>query len=62
MSESASASITVVKLDATTYAQLANPSAAHPVVRYSAVEPGLFDGIVRKYDTSLKSNRTVASE
>ncbi len=50
------------KLDATTYAELAKPSAAHPVVHYSAVESGLFDRIIRKYDKSAKSHRGMALE
>lgn len=40
------------KLDAPAYAELAKPSAAHPVVHYSAVEDGLFDAIIRKYHAS----------
>ena len=31
------------------YAELVKPSAAHPVAYYSAVEAGLFDGIIQKY-------------
>jgi cytochrome o ubiquinol oxidase subunit 2 len=50
------------KLDATTYAELAKPSAAHPVVHYSAVESGLFDGIIRKYDKSVKSHEAMAAQ
>ena len=50
------------KLDATTYAELAKPSAAHPVVHYSAVESGLFDRIIGKYDKSAKDHRAMASE
>src|SRR5712691_7825572 len=50
------------KLDATTYAELAKPSAAHPVVHYSAVESGLFDRIIGKYDKSAKSHGAMASE
>jgi cytochrome o ubiquinol oxidase subunit 2 len=40
------------RLDATTYAELARPSIAAPVAYYSAVEPDLFVGIIRKYDRS----------
>src|SRR5215204_2770031 len=50
------------KLDAGTYAELAKPSAAHPVVHYSRVESGLFDGIIRKYHNSVKSHRATAAE
>jgi cytochrome o ubiquinol oxidase subunit 2 len=50
------------KLDATAYAELAKPSAAHPVVHYSAVESGLFDRIIGKYDKSTKSRGAMASE
>ncbi len=50
------------KLDTTTYAELAKPSAAHPVVHYSAVESGLFDRIIGKYDKSAKSHGAMASE
>jgi len=38
------------RLDAAAYAELAKPSVAHPVVHYSAFEPDLFLGIIRKYD------------
>ncbi len=51
-----------LRLDAASYAELAKPSAAHPVVHYSAVEPGLFDGILRKYDTSLNRHGTIAAK
>jgi cytochrome o ubiquinol oxidase subunit II len=44
------------KLDATTYAELAKPSTAQPVTYYSAVDIGLFDGIIQKYGTLLKRN------
>ena len=37
------------KLDAATYAQLAERSSGHPVTYYSAVEPELFDTIIAKY-------------
>ncbi len=33
----------------TAYRALAMPSRAHPVIYYSAVEPGLFDTIIAKY-------------
>jgi cytochrome o ubiquinol oxidase subunit 2 len=36
-------------LDADTYADLAKPSIAQPVVYYQSVEPGLFERIIRKY-------------
>jgi cytochrome o ubiquinol oxidase subunit 2 len=41
------------RLEATTYAELARPSIAAPVAYYSAVEPDLFVGIIRKYDRSV---------
>jgi cytochrome o ubiquinol oxidase subunit 2 len=50
------------KLDAATYAVLAKPSVAHPVVHYSAVEPGLFDAIIRKYHKSVKSHGAMAAQ
>jgi cytochrome o ubiquinol oxidase subunit II len=50
------------KLDAASYAVLAKPSVAHPVVHYSAVEPGLFDTIIRKYDNSARNQRTMAAQ
>jgi cytochrome o ubiquinol oxidase subunit II len=50
------------KLDAATYAELAKPSAAHPVIHYSAVESGLFDGIIRKYDKSVKNPGAMAAK
>ena len=50
------------KLDAASYAELAKPSAAHPVVHYSAVEAGLFDGIIRKFSKSVKSHGTMAAK
>lgn len=46
------------KLDAAAYAELAKPSAAHPVVHYSSVEPGLFDEIIRKYEDSVQPHGT----
>jgi cytochrome o ubiquinol oxidase subunit 2 len=46
------------KLDAAAYAELARPSAAHPVVHYATVEPGLFDRIIRKY----RKSATVAGQ
>ena len=36
-------------LDAESYAELAKPSIAEPVGYYATVEPGLFEGIIRKY-------------
>jgi cytochrome o ubiquinol oxidase subunit 2 len=42
-----------LKLDAASYAVLAKPSAKHPVALYSAVEPGLFESIIRSYDNSM---------
>jgi len=42
------------KLDAATYAELVKPSAAYPVAYYSAVEAGLYDGIIQKYQRPLK--------
>ena len=36
-------------LDSTAYAELAEPSVAHPVTYYSAYEDGLFDRIINKY-------------
>ena len=50
------------KLDAASYADLAKPSAVHPVVHYSAVEAGLFDGIIRKFGKSVKSHGTMAAK
>jgi cytochrome o ubiquinol oxidase subunit 2 len=49
-------------LDPATYAELAKPSVAHPVVHYSAVEPGLFDRIIRKYRNSCKSHGAMAAQ
>lgn len=49
------------KLDAAAYAELAKPSAAHPVAYYSDVEPGLFDGIIRKYDGLLSRREAAAN-
>jgi cytochrome o ubiquinol oxidase subunit 2 len=37
------------KLDAPTYAKLAERSRLNPIVQYSAVEPKLFDAIIDKY-------------
>jgi cytochrome o ubiquinol oxidase subunit II len=50
------------KLDAGTYAELAKPSAAHPVVHYSQVESGLFDGIIRKYHASMNSHGALVAK
>ena len=50
------------RLDAATYAELAKPSIAHPVVHYSAVEPGLFRRIIRKYDKSVRSHEAMAAQ
>jgi len=50
------------KLNTATYAELAQPSVAHPVIHYSEVEPGLFDGIIRKYGKSVKSYGARAAE
>ena len=50
------------KLNASSYAELAKPSVAHPVVHYSEVEAGLFDGIIRKYAHPVKSYRARAAE
>lgn len=50
------------KLDRATYAELAKPSAAHPVVHYSTVEAGLFDGIIRKFSKSVKNHGTMAAK
>jgi cytochrome o ubiquinol oxidase subunit 2 len=36
-------------LDAESYAELAKPSIAQPVIYYNSVEPGLFERIIRKY-------------
>ncbi len=49
------------KLDSTTYAELVRPSAAHPVTYYSGVEPGFFDGIIRKYEGLLKRREAAAN-
>src|SRR5262245_14457807 len=38
------------KLDAATYARLAEKSRNNPIVYYSAVEPRLFDSIIAKYN------------
>jgi cytochrome o ubiquinol oxidase subunit 2 len=38
------------RLDAATYARLADKSRRNPVVYYSAVEPRLFDSIITKYN------------
>jgi cytochrome o ubiquinol oxidase subunit 2 len=50
------------KLDATTYAELVKPSAAHPVTYYSGVEAGLFDGIILKYGKLLKREAPAAKQ
>jgi cytochrome o ubiquinol oxidase subunit II len=50
------------RLDAASYAELAKPSAAHPIVHYSAVELGLFDEIIRKYDKSVKNHEAMAAQ
>ena len=50
------------KLDATSYAELAKPSARHPIVHYSAVEAGLYDGIIQKFSKLLKSHGTMAAK
>jgi cytochrome o ubiquinol oxidase subunit 2 len=49
------------KLDAAAYAELARPSAAHPVTFYSDVAPGLFDAIIRKYDGLLSRREAAAN-
>jgi cytochrome o ubiquinol oxidase subunit 2 len=49
------------KLDAAAYAELARPSAAHPVTYYSDVAPGLFDAIIRKYDGLLSRREAAAN-
>jgi len=38
------------RLDAGTYARLAEKSRRNPVVYYSAIEPRLFDSIITKYN------------
>ncbi len=38
-----------IKLDLARYKELAQPSVGHPVTFFSAVKPGLFEHIVRKY-------------
>ena len=48
----ASAAASPDRLDAATYSEIAKPSIAAPVAYYSAVEPDLFAGIIRKYDRS----------
>jgi cytochrome o ubiquinol oxidase subunit II len=50
------------KLDAATYAELVKPSAAYPVAYYSAVEAGLFDGIMQKYGKLLKREAPAAKQ
>ena len=49
------------KLDAASYAELARPSAAHPVTYYSDVAAGLFDAIIRKYDGLLTRHEAAAN-
>ena len=49
------------KLDAASYAELARPSAAHPVTYYSDVAAGLFDAIIRKYDGLLTRREAAAN-
>jgi cytochrome o ubiquinol oxidase subunit 2 len=49
------------KLDAAAYDELVRPSARHPVAYYSDVEPGLFDGIIRKYDGLLSRREASAN-
>ncbi len=45
------------KLDLNRYEQLAKPQAGyHPVTYFSAVKPGLFEDIVRKYDPAWKEH------
>ena len=40
---------TALRLDQTRYEALEKPSISHSVTYFSAVEPGLFEGIIRKY-------------
>jgi cytochrome o ubiquinol oxidase subunit 2 len=47
-------------LDAASYAELAKPSIAHPVVYYATVEPGLFDAVIRKYRSPTTGQKTMA--
>jgi cytochrome o ubiquinol oxidase subunit 2 len=48
----ARAAVSPDQLDAKAYSELAVPSIAAPVAYFSAVEPDLFVGIIRKYDRS----------
>ena len=44
------------KLDAPTYARLAERSRRHPVTLYSTVEPALFESIIAKYSQDHKAH------
>jgi cytochrome o ubiquinol oxidase subunit II len=44
------------KLDPIRYAQLARPSVGQPVICFSAVKPGLFEDIIRKYHRTPGTN------
>jgi cytochrome o ubiquinol oxidase subunit 2 len=45
------------KLDIERYERLAKPSAGyHPVTYFSAVEPGLFEYIIRKFDPTWRDH------
>jgi cytochrome o ubiquinol oxidase subunit 2 len=47
-------------LDAESYADLAKPSIAQPVIYYRSVAPGLFEGIIRKYGGDMAGGAAAA--
>ncbi len=50
------------KLDPARYRELEKPSANYPVTIFSSVTPGLFDGIIRKYNKTMNMNPNPARE
>jgi cytochrome o ubiquinol oxidase subunit 2 len=50
------------KLDPARYQELEKPSANYPVSLFSSVTPGLFDGIIRKYNKTMNMNPRVVKE